>query len=125
MMLFVPSYQYNAELIEEIFFEPPGFDKVVYGETETEVTGYEYDDMLTEKFTNDMKRWSPVDPIDANWLVFKLEDKDRFPDYQDIKILVQPDVPYAGWALYGEGNLDEDGNIQFYSQDDIIDEITS
>jgi hypothetical protein len=124
LMLFVPSYQYNAELIEEIFFEPPGFDKVVYGETETSVTGYVYDDELTEKITKDMKGWSPVDPIDANWLVFKLEEKDKYPNFKDIKILVQPDVPYAGWALYGEGELDKKGDIQFYSQQDIIEEIT-
>jgi hypothetical protein len=125
MMLFVPSYQYNAELIEEIFFEPPGFDKVVYGETETSVTGYVYNETLTNKITKDMKGWSPVDPIDANWLVFKLDDKEKYPNYMDIKILVQPDVPYAGWALYGEGELDKEGNINFYSQTDIISEITS
>ena len=125
MMLFVTSYQYNAELIEEIYFEPPGFDKIVWGETETSVTGYVYNETLTNKITKDMKGWSPVDPIDANWLVFKLEEKDKYPDYQDIKILVQPDVPYAGWALYGEGELDKEGNINFYSQEDIISEITS
>jgi hypothetical protein len=125
MMLFVPSYQYNAELIEEIFFHPPGFDKIVWGETETSVTGYVYDESLTEKITRDMKEWSPVDPIDARWLVFKLEEEDKYPNYKDIKVLVQPDVPYAGWALYGEGELDKEGNIIFYSQEDIIDEITS
>ena len=125
MMLFVPSYQYNAELIEEIFFHPPGFDKIVWGETETSVTGYVYNETLTNKITKDMKGWSPVDPIDANWLVFKLDEKDKYPNYQDIKILVQPDVPYAGWALYGEGELDEEENINLYSQEDIISEITS
>jgi len=125
LMLFVPSFQYNAELIEEIFFEPPGFDKVVYGETETTVTGYVYNETLTEKFTKNMKGWSPVDPINANWLVFKLVEEDKYPNYQDIKILVQPDVPYAGWALYGEGELDKEGNINLYSQEEIIEEVTS
>ena len=125
LMLFVPSFEYNAELIEEIYFEPPGLDKVVYGETETTVTGYVYNETLTEKITKDMKGWSPVDPIDANWLVFKLEDKDKYPNYQDVVILVQPDVPYAGWALYEEGNFDKEGNIHFYSQEEIINEVTS
>jgi hypothetical protein len=125
LMLFVPSYQYNAELIEEIYFEPPGFDKIVYGETETSVTGYVFDQMLTDEITKNMKGWSPVDPIDANWLVFKLEEKEKYPKYNDIKILVQPDVPYAGWALYGEGDFDKEGNIHFYSQEEIIDDITS
>ena len=125
LMLFVPSFQYNAELVEEIFFHPPGFDKIVYGETETSVTGYVYDQALTEEVIKNMKGWSPVDPINANWLVFKLEDKEKYPNYMDIKILVQPDVPYAGWALYSEGELDKEDNIVFYSQDDVIHEITS
>ena len=123
--LFVASFQYNTELVEEIFFEPPGFDKIVYGETEVGVTGYVYDEELTENFVKSMNEWSPVDPIDANWLVFKLEDKDKYPNYKEIKILVQPDVPYAEWALFGEGSLDSDGNIQSYSQDDIIEDIRS
>ena len=123
--LFVASFQYNSELVEEIFFEPPGFDKIVYGETEMEVTGYVCDEDLTEQFIEDIGDWSPVDPIDANWLVFKLEDKDKYPNYKEIKILVQPDVPYAGWALFAEGELDSEGDIQFYSMQDIVDDIMS
>jgi hypothetical protein len=125
LQLFVPSFQYNAELIEEVYFHPPGFDKIVFGETETSVTGYVYDEDLTEQIIKDMKGWSPVDPIDAKWLVFKLEDKEKYPNFKEIKILVQPDVPYAGWALYGEGELDKEGNIHFYSQEKIIEDILS
>jgi hypothetical protein len=121
--LFCASFQYNVELVEEIFFEPPGLDKIVWGETETGVTGYKYDEKLTEEITKRMGDWSPVKPIKVNWLVFKLKDKERFPDFKDLKILVQPDVPYAGWAGYAEGNLDSDGEMQFYSQQAIIDEL--
>ncbi|KYK24999.1 hypothetical protein AYK24_05520 [Thermoplasmatales archaeon SG8-52-4] len=121
--LFVASFQYPAELIEEIYFEPPGFDKVIYGETETGITGYSYDAELTERIIRYMGEWSPVDPIKANWIVFKLEDKDINPDYKDIKIMVQPDVPYAGWAEYAEGELDSEGNFKIYSQQEIINEL--
>jgi hypothetical protein len=123
--MFVASFQYNTELIEEIYFEPPGLDKIVYGETETSVTGYVYDEELTEKIIRHMGAWSPVDPINANWLVFKLEDKNKHPDYKEIKILVQPDVPYSGWAEYAEGEIDSEGNINVYSQQAIINEIFS
>lgn len=123
--IFVASFQYPAELIEEIYFEPPGFDKVIYGETETHVTGYVFDEDLTERLIRYMGEWSPVEPIKAKWIVFKLEDKDKFPDYKDIKIMVQPDVPYAGWAEYAEGELDSEGNIKIYSQQEIINELYS
>ena len=121
--LFVPSFQYNSELVEEIYFKPPGFDKIVYGETEEEVTGYTYDENLTEKYVKEIKGYSPVKPINANWLVFKLDDKEKYQNNSEIKILVQPNVPYAGWALYAEGKLDSDGNIKVYSQEDLINEI--
>ena len=66
--------------------------------------------------------WSPVDPIGANWSVYRLVDKEKYPDYKDVKILAQPkDVPYAEWSEYAEGMLDSEGKIQFYSQQDIID----
>jgi hypothetical protein len=123
--LFVAHFQYNTELVEEIYFHPPGFDKVVYGETEMGVTGYEYDEGLTEKLVKRMGDWSPVKPITANWLVFKLKEKDKFPNFKPIKILVQPDVPYAGWAEYAEGELDSNGKIQVYSQQAIVDELYS
>jgi len=125
LKLFVPNFEYNSELVEEIFFEPPGLDKIVYGETEIGVTGYVYDENLTEKFVKDMEGWSPVDPIDANWLVFKLEDKGKYPNYREIKVFVQPDVQYAGWALYAEGHLDSQGNINIYSFDEALKERTN
>ena len=67
LKLFVPSFQYNAELIEEVYFHPPGFDKIVYGETETTVTGYVYDEDLTEQIIKNMKGWSPVDCFQSSW----------------------------------------------------------
>ena len=124
LKLFIPTFEYNSELVEEIYFEPPGYDKIVYGETEVGVTGYTYDENLTKQFEKTIKDWSPVHPIKANWLVFKLTDKDKYPNYREIKILVQPkEVPGAGWAEYAEGKLNSEGKIQFYSQQEIIDDI--
>ena len=124
--LFIPTFEYNADLVEEIYFEPPGFNKIVWGETETGVTGYTYDKNLTEKYEKEIKDFSPVDPIKANWLVFKIDDnyKEKNPNFSEIKVLVSPDVPYAGWALYSEGNLDANGDFRFYSFNALVKEKT-
>jgi hypothetical protein len=122
-LIFVADFQYNGILVEEPYFEPPGFDKIVYGETGRGVTGYAYDEELTKEFTESMGDWSPVEPIKADWLVFKLEDKEKYPDYKEIKVLVTPaGVPLAEWAEYAEGELDSEGEIQFYSQQALIEE---
>jgi len=121
--IFLPTFQYNSELVEEIYFEPPGYEKIVYAETEIGVTGYKIDEDLTEKFNESMNGYSPVDPIKTRWAVFKLKDKEECPDYPEIKILGQPQVDATGWALVYEGEIDSNGEIKFYSQQEIIDNI--
>jgi len=56
-------------------------------------------------------------------LAFKLDDKDKYPNYKDVKILVQPQVPFAVWTVYADGLLNSEGKIRFYSAQEIIDGI--
>jgi hypothetical protein len=121
--LFLPEFEYNGHLIEEIFFLPPGFDKIVWGETEFGVTGYSYDENLTKQYEKTTKDWSPIEPTPVNWLVFKLKDRDKYPNYHEIKIFVQPEYQNTTWSLYEEGNLDSEGKIKTYSQQDIINNV--
>jgi hypothetical protein len=122
--IFVGSFQYNTEYISEPImrdFLNPEFR--VWGETEIGVTGYVYDENLTEDFIKNIKGWSPVEPIKADWSVYKLVDNTLNPNLKEIKILVQPkDVPYSSWSNYADGYLDSEGNFEFYSQQDLIDE---
>ena len=122
---FVGHFQYNAELIEEPFFETPGFDKIVYQETEFGVRGYIYNEELTEQFIKEIKDWSPVDPIEVEWQVYELEEKQDYPSDRTIKIYVKSNVPSGVWVLFSEASLDSDGEIQFYSMQDVIDDIMS
>lgn len=123
LKLFVAEFEYNDMRVEEPFSEPPGIDEVVYSETDI-VTGYTYDANLTEKFVKNIEDFSPVDPIGVNWLVFKLADKEKNPNNREIKVLVIPkDVTTADWVQYAEGELDSNGDIQFYSQEEIVDEV--
>ncbi len=121
--LFVAGFQYNDALIEEPFFEPPGHDKYVFDGLEPATTGYILDENLTQDFIEMMGDYSPVDPITVEWVIFKLNKKDKYPNYRDIKILVKPCSPEGKWVQYDEGEIDSEGKIQFYSQQDVIDEI--
>ena len=122
--LFLPQFEYSDALVDEPFLGPPFFDKIVWGETEFGVTGYTYDENLSNQFEKTMRGVSPISPTPVNWSVFRLVDKDKYPNYSEIKIFVQPkDVQYIAWSLYAEGNLDSNGKIQIYSQQDIINNI--
>ena len=121
--LFVATFQYNDALIEEPYFEPPGHDKYVFDGLEPGATGYIYDENLTQDVIEMMGVYSPVDPITVDWVVLKLNEKDEYPDYKDIKILVKPGSPEGKWVQYAEGALDSEGKIQFYSQQELLDEV--
>jgi hypothetical protein len=122
--MFVGYFQYNANLIEEPFYEPQGGETLIQSE-KGRVTGYVYDRNLTEKFVKYIKGWSPVDPIQVNWSVYKLIDKEQNPEYKEIKVFAQPKIKTTQqWLLFQEGDLDSEGNIQFYSFDAILKEKT-
>ena len=121
--LYVPTFQTPAEVVLEIDFHGPGFDKVVYAESELGITGYVYDEELTEEWVAKTGVQSPVFPIESKFMVFKLEDEKQKADCKDVKIYAQPIVPYAGWNLIWEGDFDSEGEIEIYSAESIIDEI--
>ena len=126
-MISVSFFQFNKELVPEPsdrdFHDP---DIFVWGESEIGVTGYEYDENLTQDFISIIGSYSPVDPIEVEWKVFRLADKENYPDFKEVRILVKTkNVPYSSWSEYAEGELDKEGNFKFYSQQAIINEVIS
>jgi len=81
------------------------------------ITGYIYDNNLTKEFEKQVGDWSLNTRWDVEWQVHRLVDKEKFPNYRDIKILVSPrdiDSKYhIIWSLFIEGNFDAKGNIVF------------
>ncbi|MBS3778298.1 MAG: hypothetical protein KGY50_03275, partial [Candidatus Thermoplasmatota archaeon] len=79
------------------------------------ITGYVYDENLTEEFKNEVGDWSPNTRWDVEWQVHRLVKQDLFPEYKDVKILVSPkDIEskyHNSWSLYIEGDFDNEGNI--------------
>jgi hypothetical protein len=123
-MMFVGYFEYNSNLIEEPYYTPQGGTKEVQSQ-QPNVTGYTYDSNLTEQFVMQIKDYSPIDPIQVNWSVYRLTDKEQYPNYPEIKVLVQPKIKTTRqWLLYEEGNIDTEGNLQFYSFDKLLNEVT-
>jgi hypothetical protein len=122
-LMFVGFFQYNAKLIEEPFYEAGTGETLVT--SEWRVTNYTYDANLTTQFVRYVGDWSPIDPIKVNWSVYKILDKEANPNYREIKVFAQPKIKTTQqWVLNMEGDLDDKGNIQFYSFDEILKERT-
>ncbi len=121
--MFCGYFQYNAALIEEPYYEPTAGESLV--RSEWRVTDYTYDANLTEQFVKIIGAYSPMDPIKVNWSVYKLIDKEKNPNYREIKVFAQPKIKTTQqWVLYQEGDFNFFGNIHFYSFDDILKEKT-
>jgi len=121
--IFVAGFQYNDNLIEEPFFEPPGHDKYVFDGLDPDDTGYIIDENLTQDVVKIMGQYSPVDPITVEWTVLRLVEADKYPQFKEIKILVKPNSPEGQWVQYCEGELDSEVKILFYSQEEIINSV--
>lgn len=120
-MIFCAHFQYNSNYIEESTPNPPNPDTMKRVESEWLVTNYTYDANLTEKFVKSIGDYSPVDPIKVKWMIYKLTDKDKNPNCPEVRVYVHPDIKNTDqWVLYKTGNLDSEGNLQFYSFDTIL-----
>ncbi len=79
------------------------------------IAGYEFNQNLTDEFSQLMGDFSPNPRWDVEWEVHRLVDTERFPNYRDIKILISPvDISNkyeTFWSLYLESDLDEDGTM--------------
>ena len=81
------------------------------------ITGYVYDQNLTEAFERAIGDWSSNTRWNVEWAVHRLVDKEQYPDYRDVKVVVRPkDIlsKYQSfWSLFMEGDFDAEGNIAF------------
>jgi hypothetical protein len=119
--MFTGYFQYNANLIEEPYYEAGTGETLV--KSEFRVTDYTYDANLTEQFVNYIGDYSPIDPIKVNWSVYKIINKEKNPNYREIKIFAQPRIiTTQQWVLNQEANLDAIGNLWFYSFDKLLKE---
>jgi hypothetical protein len=119
--MFTGYFQYNANLIEEPYYEAGTGETLV--KSEFRVTDYTYDANLTEQFVKYIGDYSPIDPIKVNWSVYKIINKEKNPNYREIKIFAQPRIiTTQQWVLNQEANLDAIGNLWFYSFDKLLKE---
>jgi len=81
------------------------------------ITGYVYDQNLTEEYLRKMGEWSPNIRWNVEWAVHRLVEQERFPQYHDVIVLVSPrDIAskyHRYWSLFMEGDVDAQGTIWF------------
>lgn len=125
MALYLPAFQMEARVIEEVHFDLPCVDKIVDEELKYEFKDWDYAGELTEKFIVSTGGWSPVNPIKVDWFVFEKSEEGDKENVRDIRVYAMPKVypTIAGLTLSYEGKLNSDGEIEFYLAQELINEI--
>jgi hypothetical protein len=113
----------NANLIEEPYYSAGTGETLV--RSEFRVTDYTYDANLTKQYVDYIGTYSPIEPIKVNWSVYRLDDKEKNPTFHDIRIYAQPKIiTTQQWVFNQEADLDANGNLVFYSFDQLMKEKT-
>jgi hypothetical protein len=100
---YLPFFQIENNIICEPGILPPATDKVVDENLSITLKGWEYNKAVTQKYSEDISGWSPVDPIKCNWSVYIKTEDNSFPSDRNLRIYCWPMVPISGWSLIKEG----------------------
>lgn len=124
--IYLPTFQMVSACNEIIGAEPPCLDLCEYElnakETlEFNLNDWKYDENLTESYLTKIGAWSPIDPIDVTFLVYrKTNDVDDVGNNIRIYGLANVYPTDADYVLIKEGYFGQEENLQFYSQQDMV-----
>jgi hypothetical protein len=123
--LYIPTFQ-----VDSVVFETPSLETfedfiVIDDYPGVLANGWEFNKNLTKKNTEKLKHLAIVKNADVNISIYSKVNQDGENGY-DVRIYSMPKLypVFAIWSLVAEGHIDSDGEIQIYSQQDIIDEIS-
>ena len=113
LYLYLPTFQIEAQVIEEPYFETPGGDKIVAENPEFKLDDWTYNKNLTNQYNSTITTWTPIPPVNVDIRIYQKTDGATMSNGRNIKIYARPQVypTYAEWSLIQEGYLDEEGTI--------------
>lgn len=121
--IYLPTFQVDSLAFEEPNELDPSFEDIETVDETRELVfkGWEYSEELTEKYSNSIL--SSVNTINReNEVAVLINDKSK-----NVKVYLKPliEPTFTVWSLISEGSLDSEGEIDFYSQQEIIQEVKS
>lgn len=109
----MPSYEEPADETFEDFEVVNEYPGVI-------VKGWEYSENLTKEYSQRLKTLALVKNTDADIQIFVKNDSND--SGYNIRVYAKPNVEpvYAVYSLVAEGYIDNESNIKFYSQEDLV-----
>ncbi len=120
---YLPTFNIDANAVEDPIIEPPGTDRVINETPEPIWMHWLLDENLTITYQESFADKCYVENVDAEFRVYVPSQYDTNNIYgRSVKIYAKPHTgtTYSQWSLIAEGTLDVNGNILFYSLDEEI-----
>jgi hypothetical protein len=114
--LYLPTFQYEDIVVADPTMKPPAKEYIVIEKTDFELEGWNYSMNLTKQFLSDYSNWSPIYPLNCNYVIYLKEEDSISLSDRNLRLYGQPIfnstlfMPSI-WTLICEGYLDEEGNI--------------
>jgi hypothetical protein len=119
--IYLPNFQMEgAPIIEDDAYNPPMIYKLINESRGFDSPGWTHNQSLTERFAKSSTDYTPITPIQMNWLVYEKDSETKQINNCTIRVYGQPIysstiVPDSEWTLVSEGFLDENKEFHFTS----------
>jgi hypothetical protein len=120
---YLPTFYIDSNAMEDPEIEPPGKDRLIDENPEPTDNKWIYEMNLTERYEMEISKMCFVENVDFEIRLY-IESNNGMEN-KSVRLYAKPDVypTYAIWSLISEGILKQDGTIDFYSMDEIIDNL--
>lgn len=121
--IYLPTFQIDVPSYEEPSDENFEDFEIVNDYPGVVAKGWEFDDNLINEYSEEFKEFVMMENADVDIQIFLKKDADK--NEYNLRIYAKPKVEpvFAVYSLIAEGKIDEKGNIQFYSQQDLIESV--
>jgi len=126
--LYLPTFQTDLICVEDPTANPPCYDLLTYELTKVEELEFNMEDWgysgnLTDQFNRTYGVSSLIQPVDVKYRVY-VNINDISNNMKKVRVYGMPDVypTEAEYLLIKEGFVKSSEGLQFYSQQDLIDD---
>jgi hypothetical protein len=122
---YLPTFQMDASILESPDIRYGTFDNFEWTDKDPDpvYSGWKYDENLTEDYSDEFEdlRFDIDNAVDYYYRIYVKTD-DNTEKGREIRIYTKPEVKPipALWTLIKEGELKDDGSIEWYSFDDKV-----
>jgi hypothetical protein len=123
---YLPTFYIDVNAREDPLIEPPGTDRITNVNLTPVNEYWMFEENLTDNNLMELKKMCYVQNVEYDINVYvPINSSIADSTVKDVLVYAKPDTgsTYSEWNLIAEGNLNEEGEIEFYSQQKLIDEI--